>query len=262
MANADPDAVVAKVERGIHAQQFRDTFGADIVRDRARAFDAIVLALEVFQQDPQEFAPYNSRFDRWLRGKAVLTPEEERGFALFNDPKKGNCASCHPSQPRAGAAPQFTDYGFIALGVPRNRHIPANANSAYFDFGLCGPERKDLSDRSEYCGLFRAPTLRNVATRRTFFHNGVFHDLKQVLEFYVERDRKPRKWYGVNNDRQARFYDDLPVAYRDNVNTEAPFSRDGAPALSKSEMAAVIAFLGTLTDADAKNVPRAAERFR
>ena len=42
------------------------------------------------------------------------------------------------------------------------------------------------------------PSLRNVATRRTFFHNGVFHTLKEVIEFYAQRDTNPHKWYPMD----------------------------------------------------------------
>ena len=43
--------------------------------------------------------------------------------------------------------------------------------------------------------MFRTPTLRNVAARRSFFHNGVFHRLEDVVRFYAERDTQPQKWY-------------------------------------------------------------------
>ena len=252
MANASPEAIVQKVEHGAHAARFRETFGEDVFSDSARAFKGMLLSLEVFQQSPEDFYPYSSKYDAWLRGKTELSAQEQRGMGLFNDPKKGNCASCHPSQVRTGAFPQFTDFGFIALGVPRNRKTPANAKSDYYDLGLCGPERNDLVDQKQYCGLFRAPSLRNVAVRRTFFHNGVFHSLRQVLEFYVDRDLHPRKWYAPGRDGRVRIYDDLPVQYRGNVNLEPPFDRkpSDAPALSKAEIEDVIAFLKTLTDAD------------
>jgi cytochrome c peroxidase len=252
MANASPEAVVAKVERGPYAGQLRRMYGVDVFIDRARAFDAIVLALEVFQQNPADFAPYTSKYDRWLRGKAELTAEELHGLALFEDPRKGNCASCHPSRPRGGAAPQFSDFGYVALGVPRNAQIPVNADVAFHDLGLCGPDRKDLADHPEYCGMFRAPSLRNVAARQTFFHNGVFHSLRQVLEFYVERDLRPAKWYPGDQDGGVRVFDDLPAQYRDNVSHEPPLDRKrgDAPALSGAEIDALMAFLQTLTDAD------------
>jgi len=84
-----------------------------------------------------------------------------------------------------------------------------------------------------------------VTLRKTFFHNGVFHDLRQVLHFYVERDIRPAKWY-----RKGEAFDDLPAQFRENINREPPFDRHpgDAPALSESEITDVIAFLGTLTD--------------
>src|SRR5262249_10294970 len=120
------------------------------------------------------------------------------------------------------------------------------------DLGLCGPERKDLAEHKEYCGLFRAPSLRNVAVRRSFFHNGVFHDLRQVLQFYVERDLHPERWDARSGHGRVQRYDDLPARYAANLNREPPFDRKPGeqPALSESEIDDVIAFLQTLTDAD------------
>src|SRR5262249_46455570 len=94
-------------------------------------------------------------------------------------------------------------------------------------------------------------TLRNVATRRVFFHNGVFHNLDDVLHWYVERDTEPRKWYPVDRRGVVHKYDDLPPQYRANIDVvDAPFDRKAgqAPALNDAEIADVIAFLNTLTD--------------
>jgi cytochrome c peroxidase len=251
MANPDVEAVVAKVARGPLGEKFRAAFGADVFSDPVRGSTAVLKCFEVFQQSPKDFYPYTSRYDAYLRRTGELTPAEERGLALFNDPKKGNCANCHPSQIRKGAFPNFTDFGFNALGVPRNHDIPANSDPAFYDMGLCGPQRTDLRSHREYCGLFRVPSLRNVAVRRAFFHNGVFHHLGQVLEFYVARDTNPGKWYPKLGGRVDAF-NDLPAAYRKNVNREPPFGgKPGArPALNKAEISDVIAFLNALTDAD------------
>ncbi len=112
--------------------------------------------------------------------------------------------------------------------------IPANADREYYDLGLCGPLRTDLSDRHEYCGLFRTPSLRNVARRPVFLHNGVFHCLTDVVRFYAERDTQPEKWYPRARDGGIEKFNDLPAAYRANLDTQAPFGhRAGdAPALS------------------------------
>jgi cytochrome c peroxidase len=251
MANGSMEEVVAKVAQSAYAGQFRTAFGDDLFSDPGRATAAVLLALEVFQQSPAEFYPYSSRYDAWLRHQVELTSREQRGLSLFGDPKKGNCANCHPHQIRQGAFPQFTDFGFIALGVPRNRAIPANKDPSFYDMGLCGPLRTDLSTHDGYCGEFRAPTLRNVALRRVFFHNGVFHRLEDVLEFYAQRDTNPGKWYprvgGV-----AVSFDDLPPKHRANVNREPPFGgRPGAtPVLTKADIGDIIEFLKTLTDGD------------
>jgi cytochrome c peroxidase len=175
----------------------------------------------------------------------------------FNDPAKGNCARCHPSAMRHGAMPQFTDFGFAALGVPRNPLIPANRDQKYFDLGLCGPVRTDLSDKPQYCGLFRTPTLRNAATRHVFFHNGVVRRLDEVVRFYAGRDTHPAKWYPRGADRVTVKFDDLPVQYRGNVDIQAPLDRHarGRAALSEADIHDIVAFLETLTDGWGKRGP-------
>jgi len=251
MANASPEAVVRAVAAASYAREFREVFGRDILARSAAAFDAITLALETFQQDPQEFYPYSSKFDAFLRRESALSAAERRGLELFNDPGRGNCAHCHPSTiGSSGAFPAFTDFGYVALGVPRNGRLAVNRDPAYHDLGLCGPLRTDLRERTEYCGMFRTPSLRNVALRRTFFHNGVFHSLRQVLEFYAERDLNPGRWYARDATGTPRPYDDLPAAYRDNVTRETPFDRKpgDSPALSSGDIDDLIAFLATLTD--------------
>lgn len=197
MANESPAVVVEQVKKSAYADLLRDALGGAIFDDEEKAFSGILQALEAFEQQPAEFYPYSSRYDAWLAGKAALSDQEMRGLAAFNDPARGNCAHCHPSSRSAdGTPPQFTDYGFAAFGVPRNMEIPANRDSAFYDLGLCGPVRTDLRVHPEYCGMFKTPTLRNVALRRSFFHNGVFHALRDVLAFYAERDTAPDLDFG------------------------------------------------------------------
>ena len=243
MANRSPAELVARLERA--------GYGASLRHVAADAYTAVLASLEAFEEDSATFYPYSSKYDAFLDGKAALTPAEARGLALFEDPAKGNCAHCHISRRGAdGTPPQFTDYGFAALAVPRNPDIPANADPAYFDLGLCGPLRTDLAGRKDYCGLFMTPTLRNVALRQSFFHNGVFHDLREAVEFYASRETDPAKWYARDPDGSVRKYDDLPAEYAANVNREPPFDRapGAAPALDAGEIDDIVAFLKTLTD--------------
>jgi cytochrome c peroxidase len=250
MANSSADEVVAKVRRAGYAAQFRETFGGTVFDDKALAFKAVLMALETYQQNPAEFSPYSSKYDAWLRRETLLSEQELRGLAAFNDPARGNCARCHPSGMRNGAFPQFTDFGYAAIGAPRNKAIPANADPRYYDLGLCGPLRTDLADKKQYCGSFRSPSLRNVATRRVFFHNGVFHRLEDVVRFYAERDTQPQKWYSHRKDGATIKFDDLPLRYQGNVDTQAPLDRHvgDPPALSEADIKDIVVFLNALTD--------------
>ncbi|MDH0866972.1 cytochrome c peroxidase [Mitsuaria sp. GD03876] len=250
MANTDRGAVVRRMAGSPNAAALREAFGPRLFDDAGLAWNALVLALEVFQQNPKDFAPFSSRYDAYLRGKGVLTPQEARGLALFEDKGKGNCASCHVSVIKRGAFPLFTDMGHIAIGVPRNPAIPANRDPAFHDLGTCGPLRTDLKDHPEYCGLFKTPSLRNVATRRVFFHNGAMRSLEEAVRFYALRDTDPARVYGRDAKGRARKDADLPAKYEGNLNRERPFGGEPGdkPSLSEPEIRDIVAFLKTLDD--------------
>lgn len=251
MANRDVAEVAARVAAAPYAAQFEKVFGPGILAQPELAMNRIVYALARYQQEDPDFAPFSSKYDAVLAGRATLTAQEANGLDLFDRPDKGNCASCHSStRPSNAPGPLFTDFTYAVVGVPRNPAIPANADPAFFDEGLCGPGRTDLSGRTDLCGAFRVPSLRNVALRTHFFHNGVFTSLEQVVRFYVRRDTDPQLWYPVNAQGQVIAYDDLPPRLRANVSREAPYDRGPGqpPALTDSEIADVVAFLGTLTD--------------
>lgn len=250
MANPDKASVVAKIGQTAWASNFQALYGAAVLQNTDVAFDKLLQALERYQREDSEFNAYTSKYDAVLRGQATLTEAEARGLALFNDKDKGNCAACHPSDKGAdGSHPLFTDFTYDNLGVPRNRNIAANNDASYFDVGLCA--RPELAARQDLCGAFKVPSLRNVALRQTFFHNGKFNTLKDALNFYVQRDTHPEKWYPVNADGSVQKFDDIPAQWRANVNTtEAPYGRQPGqtPALNEAEIDDVIAFLKTLSD--------------
>ncbi|AIC30272.1 cytochrome-c peroxidase protein (plasmid) [Rhizobium etli bv. mimosae str. IE4771] len=253
MGNKDAADVAAKLRKAPYAGDIRAAFGETVFDNPDDSFDAAAEALATFEQSGPDFYPYSSRYDAFLAGKATLSAQELHGRQLFEDPAKGNCSSCHLSEPaNDGEPPQFSDFGFLGLAVPRNMAIPANGDPSYHDLGLCGPQRTDLAGHSEYCGLFRTPTLRNVALKKSFFHNGYFHTLRDVISFYATRDSDPGRWYPKNAGGTIRKYDDLPQAYWANLNQDPPFGRKpgDAPALTDPEIDDIVAFLGTLTDAD------------
>lgn len=251
MANPSVEAVIARLRQSSNAARFRAVFGAAALDDAAIAFDRLAAAIAQYEAELPDFRRFDSKYDAYLAGQTLLTAQEARGLAVFEDPDKGNCAACHPSRPAAdGSPPLFTDFTYDNVGVPRNGRIPANADPAFFDLGLCGPLRKDLADRRDLCGAFKVPTLRNVARTAPYFHNGAFGTLREVVDFYARRDTEPAAWY-PESPAGVRRFDDLPRELTGTVNTaEVPYDRKagGTPALTPAEVDDVVAFLRTLDD--------------
>ena len=252
MANKDVLEVARKLRLAGYDRQLEPLFGPVVVSDPYMLFDEAMSAVSRYQIEDPAFHHFDSKYDAWLQGKARLTRAEMRGMKLFNDPLKGDCAACHLSQPTAdGLPPLFTDTEYEALGVPRNPGLVANRDAGFHDLGLCGPLRTDLSKQTQYCGMFLTPTLRNVARRGVYFHNGVYHDLHDVMRFYNFRDTEPGRVYPHDARGRVMKYDDLPRPYWANIDVaDAPFDRKAGdkPALTDRDMEDIIAFLGTLDD--------------
>ncbi|MGA8009240.1 MAG: cytochrome c peroxidase [Thiomonas sp.] len=252
MDAGSPKRVAAIIQRQSYAKEFLQLFGPNVFGDPRQTVAEALFAIARYQIESPKFHAFNSKYDAWLQGKARMSPQEMRGYLAFNDVKKADCAACHLDKPTpTGLPPLFTDAQYEALGVPRNPHIPANRDPHYIDLGLCGPFRADLKKQTQYCGLFLTPTLRNVAQRPIYFHNGVYHSLEQVLDFYNFRDVQPQKIYPVGADGRVQKFNDLPAADRANVDvTDPPLNRMAGeqPAMSAQDMRDIIAFLKTLND--------------
>lgn len=258
MAHPDKASVIRRLAEASYSAGFERVYGAGVLRDVERAYGALTDAIAAFEWESPALRPFDSKYDAVLRGQATLTEQEARGLDLFNRVDKGNCAACHPSTVGDdGADPlftdftDFTDFTYDALGVPRHPELLAHTNATDVDLGLCTRNGSDPSLHPEWCGSFKVPSLRNVALRKAFFHNGRFKTLKDVLTFHVERDIHPETFYPVRADGSVNKFDDLPVASQGNVNTtEPPYDRTPGdePALDAAEIDDVIAFLNTLTD--------------
>jgi cytochrome c peroxidase len=99
------------------------------------------------------------------------------------------------------------------------------------------------------CGKFKVPTLRNVALTAPYFHNGAVATLQDAVSFYATRDIDPARWYPVVNGVVDKF-NDLPAAYRGNVEQRPPFGLQPGqpPRLSAQDVQDLVAFLQTLSD--------------
>jgi len=249
MNNPNPAALIAKIAAGPYAAEFRLAWGATIFDKPEAALDAVVASLAAFQRT-RAFQPFSSKFDAVMRGQAKFTEQEQRGLGLFTIRQKGNCASCHIVD-EASRDPQkslFTDFTYHALGLPRSLRIPKNATDAnYHDMGLCGPFRDTTPEKNpQGCGLFKVPTLRNIALTGPYMHNGVFDSLRDAVAFYATRDTDPGKWFPGGNK-----FNDLPAQFHANVDVETPpYQRrpKQRPQLNDEEIDDIVVFLRTLTD--------------
>ena len=259
MNNVSLEAVVGKIKVADYALMAKSLLGADLFDDPKVAWPKLAKAVSAFESS-ERFAPFSSKFDEFLRGKARLTALEKRGFEIFTDPKKSNCSDCHAGKPGSKDPTDwlFTDFSYTVLGAPRNPALPANADAAHFDLGLC--ERPGLQvllpkkiTLKSLCGMFKAPTLRNIAKTGPYFHNGAISSLRDAVAFYATRDTNPDRWYPKTTAGKIDKFNDLPPEARENVDLEkVPYDRKPGqkPHLNDKEIDALVAFLNTLTDKD------------
>jgi cytochrome c peroxidase len=213
MHNATKLEVVTKIQTGPSAALFKQVFGSDIFLDTEKAYDALASAIAEFERT-DVFHPFSSKYDLYLKGKVVLTDAETRGLKIFEDPNKGNCAACHPSQPGPkGEPPLFTDFSYDNIGLPKNPNNPFYTQSlvqnpdglAFIDKGLI-----KTTGRPQDIGRFKVPTLRNIAQSAPYFHNGCFTTLEDVVRFYNQRDLggfpPPEVSQGVNVEELGNLH--------------------------------------------------------
>lgn len=246
MNNPDKATVVAAVERAPYARKFVSAFGSAAFDDVDAAFSHIAESLATYERSPV-MSPFSSKYDRYLAGLATLTAQEVRGLAIFEDPARGNCASCHPSRPSPdGAPPMFTTYGYANLGLPRYANnefyaLPRELNPEgvrYVDHGLMATVGEARED-----GKFRIPTLRDVAKTGPYGHNGYFASLPYLLDFLNTRDVGSME-VGTCSRVQA----DATCAWPAPEVAANLDDRVGHLGLTSDELDALAAFLGTLTD--------------
>jgi cytochrome c peroxidase len=166
----------------------------------------IELALATFERS---IVPHDAPFDRWIAGdENAISPAAKRGFTLFNG--KAHCNACH-----SGYA--FSDGSFHDIGTARGDDIGR---------GRLFPTSIAL----KYA--FKTPTLRDVARRAPYMHDGSVATLRDVIELY---DRG-----GI--DRPSRSPDIVPLH------------------LSGGDKADLVAFLNTLTSPPVAFTPPALPR--
>lgn len=240
MALPDRAAVVSRVlENPGYAEAFRRLFGESVFAGTDHSFRAITQSIVAFERTAL-FAPFDSKYDRYLRGEYDLTAGEELGRLLFFS-QLINCSSCHLLDTRESTQGElFTNHRYHNIGIPANTKVRRmnGKGLAHRDPGLLGNPRVD---DPAMAGKFRVPSLRNVAVTDPYMHNGIFRDLRTAILFYNRYTL--RNAQSQVNPETGEPWGDPEVA--ETVDFE--LLRAGQP-LAGHHVDALVAFLEALTD--------------
>jgi cytochrome c peroxidase len=150
-------AVEAIASIDIYPSMFEAAFGTPEV-----TIDRIAKAIAQFVRTLNS---NNSKYDKYLRKEIPnLNPSEFRGLQMFMS-EKADCFHCH-GQPALLTDNVYHNNGKDSLFVGQDDR-----------FGVTG----DPFDK----GAYRTPTLRNIAVRKAFMHDGRFRSLEEVVDFYA-----------------------------------------------------------------------------
>lgn len=175
---ADEAALASRLRSAGYGPRMRRWIGDEAWQDDEQLSHYAYLAIVEFLKEPM-FRPFNARIDDFLAGDAdALSASERRGLEVFQG--AGKCVACHQLKSTDWPQALLSDYSYDNVGVPsRGERDP----------GLGGH-----TGNPEELGMFRVPTLRNVALTAPYMHNGSIATLREVIEFHNKREHEPDRW--------------------------------------------------------------------
>lgn len=237
----DVAAVVLRLqENPNYLRAFRELFGEDIFAEPDAAYAAMAQGIAAFERTAF-FSPFDSRYDRYLRGELEATREEALGMTLFFSNQFTNCNQCHQLNLLPETAGEtFTNYRYRNIGTPVNAQLrQANGlGMSHIDHGLL--EHPAVDDPAQD-GRIKTPTLRNVAVTGPYMHNGVFAELETVIRFY-------NKYNARGEHSRINPETGVPWGEPEVPANLALMELESGKALSEREIQALVAFLRMLTD--------------
>jgi cytochrome c peroxidase len=164
-------------------------------------------------------------FDRFLAGQDALTPRQRRGAALFfTEAQAGGagCFTCHsgpmlnkqPNDPDVTGIGQLVEENFFNVGIGDH---PAQALNALrrgrLEFDSNGNPlphgedtgRQEITHDPDHAYKFRSLTLRQLKDARTFFHNGSFTNVRDVVSYFNDGIPQDPDFAGQASTLEPRF---------------------------------------------------------
>lgn len=245
------DVVKRLQENPIYEQAFKDFYGDDIFniqdsyskyrklsdpKEMPNAFIAMGNFIQAFEKTDY-FSPFDSKYDRYLKGQYKLTADEEAGRKLFFEDAQVNCRSCHLQKQPGDEQEVFTSHRYRNVGVPANQNLIAlhPDNLEFIDLGAMN---NTFMAEDKFKGKFKIPTLRNIAITKPYMHNGVFNELRTAIEFFDHYNNPARK---INPETNKPW--EVPEV-TETIDKKELKGR----ALSDQEIDQLVAFFKTLTD--------------
>lgn len=167
----------------------------------------------------------NTPFDRFLDGESSLTARQRRGAKLFFTPAEqggAGCFSCHsgpmfnkqPNDPDVTGVGKFVEENFFNIGIGDHPLQALNALvRGHLRFDRKGNPlphgedtgRQEITQNPEDAYKFRSLTLRQLKDARTFFHNGSFTSVRDVVGYFNEGVPQDRQFAGRASTLEPRF---------------------------------------------------------
>lgn len=187
-----------------YRNEFKEIYNVEVITSREIAYALAQFFRTLISQD--------ARYDRFFKKEIMLNPSEMRGYMVFST-EKGDCFHCH-------SLGLFTDNKFHNIGLDST-------------FNTENQGRYNVTGNNADLGLFKTPTLRNIAMTSPYMHDGRFKTLEEVILHYDS---------GINQSITL-----------DPIMTK-PSKKFGL-SLTVQDRADLVAFLKTLTDSTFLNNP-------
>jgi cytochrome c peroxidase len=167
----------------------------------------------------------NTPFDRFLAGDDAMTARQRRGARLFFTKARdggAGCFTCHSGpmlnkqvdDPDVAGIGEFVEENFFNLGIGDHPLQALNAlrrgHLAFDEVGNPLPHgedtgREEITQNPDQAYKFRSLTLRQLKDARTFFHNGSFTNIRDVVSYFNQGIPQDQRFAGQAKTLEPRF---------------------------------------------------------